>query len=107
MRLRAAVSAIICIFSISACQPPVAAEKLATGQVVSLGREHLIVQNGPQLMFLSVDEETKRNLTGLKKGDEITLMGKKDVEEVSPGHTRQTSEVHAIVKADGSQILLR
>ncbi|NCY26908.1 MAG: hypothetical protein EBX37_19405, partial [Alphaproteobacteria bacterium] len=104
---RVGFAAIFCFLSISGCQQPADTEKLASGQVVSLGKEHLIVQDGGHVMFLSVDETTKRNLAKLKKGENITLIGKKEVVEVSPGHTRQSSEVYSIEKSDGTRIALR
>jgi hypothetical protein len=54
-----------------------------------------------------VDEQTKRSLGSLKRGDAISLLGRKEEVEVSPGKRRLYSEVYAIEKADGTRIALR
>ncbi|MBY0408165.1 MAG: hypothetical protein K2Q01_10770 [Rickettsiales bacterium] len=97
------------IAGVSACQNTGVAkgDKLASGSLLSIGKEHLVLQGDSHVMFVSLDEGDKRQLSGsLKKGEKITLLGKKDVEEVSPGHSRTSAEVYEIVREDGTRIAL-
>ena len=81
--------------------------ELASGSLVSIGKEHLVMQSDDHVMFVSVDESSKEHLSGLlKQGDHITLLGKREVEEISPGRSRSSAEVTAIVKEDGTRIAL-
>ena len=107
MKRRICFALAICFLTVSGCQQPVKDEDLGAGEVVSLGKEHLIMKNSGHVMFLSVDETTKKNLEGLKNGDKIVLRGKQETVEVSPGRVQKFSEVYSIVKADGSHIALR
>ena len=91
---------------IAACTAP-QADKLASGNLLSIGQKHLVMQSDDHVMFVSVGELDKRLLqTSLHKGDKITLLGKRDVEEVSAGRSRGSAEVYAIMKEDGTRIAL-
>lgn len=97
------------LLTASGCTPQAASKTgtLASGNLVSIGKEHLVMQSDDHVMFVSVDEKHKRTLnSALKKGDRITLLGKQDVEEISPGRTRKSAEVYEIVKEDGTRIAL-
>lgn len=99
--------ALLALVPLFACHPANEHDLLAKGEVVSLGKEHLIVKDGSHVMFLSVDEVTKRSLQGLKRGDSITMFGRKEMVEATPGQRSQSSEVYAIMKDDGTRIALR
>lgn len=97
------------LLSLAACQPSSQAmkdDKLASGKLVSIGKEHIVMQSEDHVMFVSVDEVSKRQLGSLKKGDNITLLGKREMEEISPGHSSMSAEVYEILKEDGTRIAL-
>lgn len=59
------------------------------------------------MMFVSVDQADKaRLITNLQKGENITILGKKDVDSADAAEKHVSADVYAIVKADGSQIAL-
>ena len=80
---------------------------LASGHLLSIGNEHLVLQSEEHVMFVSVGEVDKqRLLTILKKGDTITLVGKRDVEVLDTGQQRMSADVYGILKQDGTLIAL-
>lgn len=93
-------------FLLAACQPADREAHLGSGKVVSVGQEHLIVQNESKLMFVQVDATTKQSLSSLKQGDAISLWGTNEVVSSGSG-SASSSDVHSIVKADGTRIGLR
>ena len=109
------VSTILLVFILGACQPQgksstikkESGEMLASGHLLSIGNEHLVLQSEEHVMFVSVGEVDKqRLLTILKKGDTITLVGKRDVEVLDTGQQRMSADVYGILKQDGTLIAL-
>ncbi len=93
-----------------ACQQAVDAghpQKLASGNLLSIGKEHLVMQSENHVMFVSVDEINKQKLlSNLKQGDKITLMGMEEPPEKGVKGAHAQTEVVAIVKEDGTRIAL-
>jgi hypothetical protein len=90
---------------ISACTSSSVGE-VASGKVVSLGKQHLILQNQHDVIFLEVGATDKERLKSLKKGEKITLIGKKEVIDLGDGREKENSEVHEVVKENGTHIPL-
>ncbi len=96
---------------LGACQGPVqgkaGSDKLASGNLLSIGRENLVMQSEDHVMFVSVGESDKGMLlTHLKKGDKITLLGKRDVVKDNGGQQHMSADVYGIEKEDGTIIAL-
>lgn len=90
---------------LGACGGPGSTSALARGTLLSIGKEHLVLQSEHHVMFVSLDEGSKRRVAAmLKTGDRITLIGRQDTEEVSSG--RRSAEISAILRDDGTLIAL-
>ncbi len=85
---------------LAGCQPPASNASLTQGTVVSLGQTHLILDDGKSVMFLAVDESAKERLKDLKKGDKVTLVGKKVEED------EHAMDIEEIILDNGAHISL-
>lgn len=87
-----------------ACMPPEKESKydvIATGKVVKAGRNSLLLENKGSFMFVGLDPADKAVRERIKKGDEITLLGKNPGKDAAKG---ATPEIDEIVLPDGSHI---
>jgi hypothetical protein len=81
--------------------------RLASGNVVSIGNKHLVMQDGSHVMFVSVGEfDKQRLLKTLRKGDSITLMGKRDIKVLADGRNSTSADVYEVITSDGTRIAL-
>jgi len=87
------------------CQPPAdATTQLTPSKVVSVGKTHLIVDDGKSVLFVTIEESDKEHLKDLKKGDPITLVSIKS--EANQAADDRSIEVVEIITADGAHIPL-
>ena len=89
----------ISVFALWGCQP-ISGTTQMQASVVSVGKTHLILQDGDSVMFLAMNGEAKARVNSLKKGDAITLVGK-----AVEGDERSLDIVE-IITADGTRIPL-
>lgn len=89
-----------CSLTLAACEPMPDNITHTKGKVVTMGKKHLILDDGRSVMFLAVEESDKARLNDLKKGDEVTLIGKKVPEN------EKSIDIEEIIKPDGSRVQL-
>ncbi len=89
-----------CASALTACEPVSSGATQTKGKVVTMGKTHLILDDGRSVMFLAVAESDKARLKDLKKGDEVTLIGKKAPEN------EKSIDIEEIIKPDGSRVQL-
>lgn len=106
MSFRLRFCALPLLLAASACAPGTS-DSVASGKVVSLGKQHLILQNQHDVIFLEVDEADKQNLKGLKKGENVTLLGRREVIDMGDGREKDNSEILEVVQEDGRHISLK
>ena len=88
------------LLSLGACQPANSDAMFTKGTVVSMGKTHLILDDGHSVMFLAVAESDKQRLKDLKKGDKVTLVGKKVPDD------ERSVDIEEIITPDGSHVQL-
>ena len=86
---------------LSACQHP-GTEQVASGSVVSVGEENIILLDGASYLFVSLHDIDKERVQCLKKGEQVTLLGHKEMD----AQQKETSEIDEIVAQDGKHIPL-
>jgi len=87
---------------LAGCQSP--GNQLASGKVVTVGKSHLVLKDADSVMFVTIQESDRQRLKGLRKGDEVTLVGKTAPE--GEGSRDDSLEVDAVVLGDGTRIPL-
>jgi len=70
------------------------------GKVMKVGQSNLVMNDGTHFMFLPVAVHHKEQLKTLKKGDEVSLLGKTAAD--NPGAV----DIDAIVLPDGRHVQL-
>jgi hypothetical protein len=99
-RLTYAAALLAVAAALSGCHP--AGGEIASGEVVSVGKSHLVLKDAHSVMFVTVQESDIERLKELKKGEAVTLVGK----EPANADADTRPEIDAVVRSDGTQIPL-
>src|SRR5437016_6082528 len=87
------------VLAISFCGCQMPGNKIASGQVVSVGKENLILKDKDEFLFVTLTKSDRAHLRSLKKGDKVTLLGKTDIGSNS-------AEIDEVLLDDGTHIVL-
>jgi len=89
--------------AITACTAPT--NEVARGNVVGLGQENLVLDDGSAVLFLNITPDDHARLENLKKGDKVILYG-----EMSPSSGGQSASHYADIDelglSDGTRVPL-
>lgn len=87
--------------TIFGCTPNKPENVLATGKVIAMSETQMIVEGTTDVMFYPITGQYRAALSEIEVGDEVTFLGTKEIVDLGNGHTRQSSEVDAIILGDG------
>jgi len=90
----------VSLLSLWGCKALPEGGQFTEAKVVSVGKTHLVLDDGQSVVFVTIEESDKARLGNLKKGDKVKLVTKELNDE------KHSVEVDEIITADGTHIPL-